>query len=226
LDQKGTRRLAGVRVVLLGPPGAGKGTQAKLLQEMFDSCQIATGDILRKAVAEQSPLGKQAGEYVNRGALVPDGLIVDLVAERLKDKDCEKGFILDGFPRTLSQAQSLDAILTSSGLRLDTVVYVRVPRELIVERLAGRRTCARCGALHHLTFNPPKAGVCDRCGGDLVQRDDDREETIRARLHVYETQTAPLVNYYKERGMLREVDGAGDVQEVQGRMLQALEIAA
>jgi adenylate kinase len=169
----------GARVVLLGPPGAGKGTQAKLLRDEFGACQISTGDILRKAVAEQTPLGKEAAEYINSGALVPDDVIVNLVAERLKERDCEKGFILDGFPRTIPQAQGLDRILKTVGLSLNGVLSVQVPESIIIERLAGRRTCRSCGALSHMVFNPPKkAGVCDRCGGELYQRDDDREETI------------------------------------------------
>jgi adenylate kinase len=214
---------SGVRVVLLGPPGAGKGTQAKLLQERFEACQISTGDILRKAVAEQTPLGKQASEYVRKGDLVPDSLIVDLVAERLKEKDCERGFILDGFPRTISQAQSLETILRNMGVALDRVLAIQVPHSVIVERLAGRRTCRGCGALYHLTLDPPQAeGVCDRCGGDLYQRDDDREETITARLKVYDTQTAPLLSYYRERGMLSNIDGVGKVDEIRSRIIQAL----
>lgn len=211
-------------MVLLGPPGAGKGTQAKLLQERFKACQVSTGDILRKAVAEQTPLGKQAAQYIKQGALVPDPLIVNLVAERLQDKDCEKGFILDGFPRTISQAESLDEILTRMGLTLDRVLSVQVPHSVIVQRLAGRRTCKGCGALYHLTLDPPdKEGVCDRCGGELYQRDDDREETITARLKVYETQTAPLMNYYRERGLLRDIDGVGKVDEIRSRVIKVLE---
>jgi len=214
---------AGLRVVLLGPPGAGKGTQAKFLQEQYGACQISTGDILRKAVAEQTPLGKEASGYINRGALVPDDLIVNLVAERLKEKDCAQGFILDGFPRTIPQAQSLDEILKKMGIALNGVLSVQVPRKVIVERLAGRRTCKGCGALYHLALDPPKVeGVCDRCGGGLYQRDDDREETITARLNVYDTQTAPLVNYYRERSLLRNVDGVGTVDDIHSRMIQAL----
>ena len=214
---------AEARVVLLGPPGAGKGTQAKLLEEKFSACQIATGDILRKAVAERTPLGREASEYINRGALVPDGVIVNLVAERLKEKDCEKGFILDGFPRTIPQATSLNAILNQRGIRLSAVLSVRVPHNVIIERLAGRRTCRNCGALSHVVFTPPKKeGVCDRCGGALYQRDDDREETIANRLKVYEDQTAPLVDYYRGQGLLREIDGVGDVDEIRARIIQAL----
>jgi adenylate kinase len=213
----------GARVVLLGPPGAGKGTQAKLLQDEFGACQISTGDILRKAVAEQTPLGKEAAEYINRGALVPDDVIVNLVAERLKERDCEKGFILDGFPRTIPQAQGLDRILNTMGLSLNGVLSVQVPEGIIIERLAGRRTCRSCGALSHMVFNPPKkAGVCDRCGGELYQRDDDREGTIANRLRVYEKQTAPLANYYRERGLLREIDGVGEINDIRARVTKAL----
>jgi adenylate kinase len=218
------QHLQGIRVVLLGPPGAGKGTQAKLLQEQFEACQVSTGDLLRKAVTEQSPLGKQAAEYVNRGALVPDDLIMNLVAERLEAEDCKKGFILDGFPRTIFQAENLDQILKRLGMGLQGVISVEVPNRLIVERLAGRRTCRRCGALYHVSFNPSKAqGVCERCGGELYQRDDDREETINARLSVYEKQTAPLVSYYRDRGMLRQIDGVGNVDEIRNRVVKAVE---
>jgi adenylate kinase len=213
----------GLRVVLLGPPGAGKGTQAKFLQEQYGGCQVSTGDILRKAVAEQTPLGKEASGYISRGALVPDDLIVDLVAERLKEKDCAQGFILDGFPRTIPQAQSLDEILKKMGIALNGVLSVQVPQKVIVERLAGRRTCRGCGALYHLAFDPPKTeAICDRCGSELVQRDDDREETIVARLKVYDTQTAPLANYYRERNLLRNVDGVGTVDDIRTRIIQAL----
>jgi len=209
---------------MLGPPGAGKGTQAKLLREKFEACQVSTGDILRKAVADQSPLGKEASAYIRRGDLVPDGVIVKLVAERLKEKDCAQGFILDGFPRTISQAQSLEEILQKMGLGLQAVLLVQVPHRIIVERLAGRRTCKDCGALYHLKFNPSASeSVCDRCGGELLQRDDDREETISARLKVYDKQTAPLVDYYRQRGILREIDGVGSVDDIRNRLIKALE---
>ena len=213
----------GARVVLLGPPGAGKGTQAKLLQEEFAACQISTGDILRKAVVERTPLGKEAAQYLDSGALVPDDVIVKLVAERLKEKDCERGFILDGFPRTIPQAGSLDAILKQMGLSLNRVLSVRVPRAVIIERLAGRRSCKNCGALSHIAFSPSKrSGICDRCGGELYQRQDDDEETIANRLKVYENQTAPLVEYYRERDLLLEIDGVGAIDEIRARVREAL----
>jgi adenylate kinase len=214
---------AGARVVLLGPPGAGKGTHAKLLQEKFAACQISTGDILRQAVAEQTSLGKEAAQYIDRGALVPDDVIVGLVAERLKEKDCEKGFILDGFPRTIPQAESLDAMLREMRLSLNRALSVQVPRSVIIERLAGRRSCKNCGALAHVVFSPPKKeGVCDRCGGELYQRQDDKEETVAHRLKVYEQQTAPLVDYYRRRGLLREIDGVGAIDEIRSRVTAAL----
>jgi adenylate kinase len=215
--------LAGLRVVLLGPPGAGKGTQAKLLQERFEACQVSTGDILRSAVAARSPLGKETAEYIKRGALVPDFIIVKLVAERLQQEDCAKGFVLDGFPRTISQAESLEEMLGKMGLELQYVLSVQVPPNVIVERLAGRRTCKGCGALYHLHFDPStREGICDRCGGQLLQRDDDREETISTRLDVYDTQTAPLVNYYRQRGLLREIDGVGSVEDIRERVIRAV----
>lgn len=211
------------RVVLLGPPGAGKGTQAKLLQEMFGAVQISTGDILRKAVAEGTPLGQQAAGFIKSGALVPDDVILNLVAERLQQADCAKGFLLDGFPRTIPQAEGLDKILTHAGQSLNGVLAVQVPEAVVVERLAGRRTCRQCGALRHVIFDPPKAaGVCDRCGGELYQREDDREETIAHRLQVYDKQTAPLVDYYRQRGLLKPIDGIGDIEQIRARVIEAL----
>jgi adenylate kinase len=215
--------LASVRVVLLGPPGAGKGTQGKLLRDRFEACQISTGDILRKAVADKTPLGKEAESYLSRGELVPDDVIVRLVGERLKQKDCANGFVLDGFPRTLPQAESLEGILRTMALPLDAVLSIQVPHDVIVQRLAGRRNCQNCGALYHVNFDPPSNGeTCDRCDGGLQQRDDDREETIITRLRVYESQTAPLANYYRERGKLREISGVGKVEDIQKRIIEAL----
>jgi adenylate kinase len=216
--------LTGVaRVVLLGPPGAGKGTQAKLLQEEFGAVQISTGDILRQAVADKTALGGEAAAYISRGALVPDDLIVNLVAERLKEKDCARGFLLDGFPRTIPQAEGLDEILDKMGLRLNGVLSVQVPENILIERLAGRRTCRQCGALTHVAFNTPKtAGVCDRCGGELYQREDDKEETVAHRLEVYRAQTAPLVDYYQKRGLVRVIDGVGEIGVIRARIIEAL----
>lgn len=212
-----------VRVLLLGPPGAGKGTQAKLLREEFGACQVSTGDILRRAAAERSPLGEKAAALMAKGELVPDGLMIELVAERLRRDDCLAGFILDGFPRTLDQAEGLEGILEAMGSKLDCVFSIRVPHDVIILRLEGRRSCKVCGALYHLVSQPPpRSGVCDRCGGELYQREDDRVETIRARLRVYEAQTAPLIDHYRKKGLLKEIDGVGSVEEIRGRMLQAL----
>lgn len=212
-----------MRLVFLGPPGAGKGTQARYLEQSYGACQIATGDILRKAVQEATPLGKKAKQYIDKGELVPDEVVIDLVAERLGADDCRKGFVLDGFPRTIAQAEGLERVLRELGSDLDCVLSLRVPNGVIVQRLTGRRTCKGCGALYHVTFGPPRQkDICDRCGGALFQREDDREETIRARLRVYDSQTAPLIDYYRKRGLLREIDGVGSVEEIRGRVLEAL----
>jgi adenylate kinase len=212
-----------VRLVLLGSPGAGKGTQARLLEKQYGLPQVSTGDILRKAVNDQSPLGKKASAYMEKGELVPDSLMLDLVEDRLAREDCRKGFLLDGFPRTTAQAEGLQTLLEKLGSALDAVLLIEVPREMIIERLAGRRTCKNCGSQYHVSFAPPaRAGICDRCGGELHQRDDDREAMIAARLYVYETQTAPLIDYYQKQGLLREIDGADDTAKVRDRVIQAL----
>jgi len=212
-----------VRVVLLGPPGAGKGTQASFLEDKYGASQVSTGDILRKAVRDQTPLGKKAAGYIDQGKLVPDDVMVNLVAERLGDEDCKRGFILDGFPRSIAQAGGLEAILRDMDYGLDYVVYIQVPQDVTIQRLAGRRTCNRCGTLYHVGFNPPsRKEVCDQCDGDLYQREDDREETIAARLNVYEIQTAPLIDYYRKNGLLEKIDGVGSMEEIRLRVLQAL----
>jgi adenylate kinase len=212
-----------LRVVFFGPPGAGKGTQAKLLEQKFGACQVSTGEILRKAAREESALGKEAADYLDRGDLVPDEVMVRLVAERLRQPDCQGGFILDGFPRTIAQADELERILKNSGLELKSALGLQAPNDVLIKRLSGRRTCNKCGSLHHLAFNPPaKPGTCDRCGGGLYQREDDREEMIAGRLRVYENQTAPLKEYYRKRGLLKEIDGVGSVQEVGERVLRAV----
>lgn len=172
-----------MNIIMLGPPGAGKGTQAKMLVEKFGIPQISTGDMLRAAVAEGTELGKKAKEYMDKGQLVPDEVVIGIVEERLKKSDCEKGFILDGFPRTVPQAEALDKILEKMGKKIDYVINIVVPDVEILKRLTGRRTCKQCGAMYHVIYNPPKQeGVCDKCGGELYQRDDDKEETIKNRL--------------------------------------------
>lgn len=212
-----------MRVVFLGPPGGGKGTQARFLEGRYGACQVSTGDILRKAVRDQTPLGKQAAEYLDKGELVPDDVMLSLVAGRLREETCKRGFILDGFPRTIAQADGLEAILRDMGSRLDCVFLIQVPRDVVIQRLAGRRSCKRCGTLYHVAFNPPnRGGFCDRCNGELFQREDDREETIAARIYIYETQTAPLIDYYRKQGLLKEINGLGSVEGIHGRVLQVL----
>ncbi len=212
-----------MNLIMLGPPGSGKGTQAKRLTERFGIPQISTGDILREAVKEGTPLGKEAKRYMDEGKLVPDEVVVGIVRERLKEPDCEKGFILDGFPRTVAQAEALDQILEEMGRKIDHVIDIEVSEDELLKRLTGRRTCKRCGAMYHIIFNPPKRdGICDQCGGELYQRDDDREETIKARLKVYREQTAPLIDYYEKRGLLRRIEGSGKIDEIEERILKAI----
>lgn len=211
-------------IILLGPPGSGKGTQAQKMVERYHIPQISTGDILRGAVKEQTPLGVEAQGYMDQGMLVPDEVVVGIVRERLKESDCKGGFILDGFPRTVPQAEALDNTLGEMQRAIDHVVSIEVPNEELIKRLTGRRTCRNCGAMYHIVFGPPaKEGVCDRCGGELYQRDDDQEETIRARLQVYEEQTAPLIAYYQGKGLLRAIDGVGAIEEIFRNIEQAIE---
>ncbi len=208
-----------MNLILLGPPGAGKGTQAKRLVSELGIPQISTGDMLREAVKAGSPMGLKAKSYMDSGALVPDEVVVGIVEERIQQPDCARGFMLDGFPRTTAQADALSAMMQKKGIKLDHVVCLEADKEELVRRLSGRRTCRQCMAPYHVMFNPPaKEGVCDQCGGELYQRDDDKEEAIRARLVTYEKQTQPLIAYYKTRGVLRLVDGLGAVEEVYGRI--------
>jgi adenylate kinase len=212
-----------VRLVLLGPPGAGKGTQARALAALWGIPQVSSGDLLRAVVREDSDLGREAASYMDRGQLVPDELVLKLIAERLKNKDARKGFILDGFPRNVSQAEALGKGLDRAGLKLDKAVAVIVPDEEIVKRISGRRTCAKCNAMYHIAFEPPaKPGVCDKCGGELYQREDDAEETVRERLKVFAEATRPLLDYYGHQGLLAQVDGVGPTDEVEKRILSAV----
>lgn len=212
-----------VRLVLIGPPGAGKGTQAKFIQEQFGIPQISTGDILRKAVSGHTVLGDKASVYVQAGKLVPDDLMLDMVTERLSADDCTKGYILDGFPRTVPQAEGLETSLKGLGSQLDRVLYLSVPEEALIQRLAGRQTCRECGNLYHLVFDPPRQpGICDDCRGELYQREDDRENIITARLETYKTQTAPLIEFYHERGLLTEIDGVGRAENVKDHVFESL----
>ncbi len=204
-----------MRIVLLGAPGAGKGTQAKKLVEKYGIPQISTGDILRKAVADGTPLGKEAKSYMDKGELVPDSVVIGLVKESLTGDDCKKGFILDGFPRNTAQAEVLDKVLDETNIPLQVALCVDVDMDILMKRLTGRRTCRQCGQMYNIYFSSPrKEGVCDKCGGELYQRDDDKEETIRRRLEVYEAQTAPLIEYYKNKGILKTVEGTGDIDEI------------
>jgi adenylate kinase len=214
-----------MKLILLGPPGAGKGTQAKMLMDRFDIPQISTGDILRAAVKEGTPMGLKAKGCMDSGELVPDEVVVGIVKERLQKADCDNGFILDGFPRTVPQADALSADLVELDKQLDAVVSLDVDTDALVARLTGRRTCRECGRGYHVMFDPPKnAGVCDVCVGELVQRDDDQEKTIRKRLDVYQEQTEPLVAYYRAAGLLKELDGMQDINIVQQNMLDILQV--
>lgn len=213
-----------MNLILLGPPGAGKGTQAQKIVEYYHIPQISTGDILRKAVKESTPLGMKAKGFMDQGKLVPDEVAIGIIEERLKAPDCHSGFILDGFPRTIAQAEALQAILTKMGKLIDHVVNMEVDPEELVRRLTGRRTCKNCGAMFHLLFHPPQGdGICDKCGGTLYQRNDDQEETIRTRLKEYEKQTAPLIDYYQLKNTLRSIQGMGDQDQIFKRIVRHLD---
>src|SRR3954471_17117614 len=209
-------------LILLGAPGAGKGTQAQRLAVRFGIPQISTGDMLRAARREGTPLGKKAEEYMNKGALVPDEVVIGLVEERLGKPDAKAGFILDGFPRTIPQAEALDGVLTKLGRDKIRVVDVQVPEATLVERLGGRLSCPKDGASYHIKFTPPKkAGICDTCGTALQTRADDKPEAISQRLREYNDKTAPLVDFYSKAGLLRTVEGVGDLEVVLGRIVRA-----
>lgn len=213
-----------MNIILLGPPGAGKGTQAQRVVDRYHIPQISTGDILRAAVKEKRPLGLKAKSFMDEGKLVPDELVIGIIEERLKASDCKKGFILDGFPRTIAQAEALQLILSNMGKSIDHVLNIEVEDEELVRRLTGRRTCKNCGGMFHILFQPPKKeGSCDRCGGPLYQREDDKEETIRTRLKEYQKQTAPLIGYYQRKKMLRPVEGVGGQDRIFERIIRVLD---
>lgn len=215
-----------MRLVFLGPPGAGKGTQAALLAQECNLAHIASGDLFRQAVAREDELGRKVKDYLGKGLLVPDELAIALILRALKELPQGQGFILDGFPRTLEQARALDAALDREGVSLDYAVYIEVSEEELLRRLTGRWTCRQCQAPYNERTSPPKVpGRCDRCGGELYQRPDDREDVIKQRLQVYLTQTAPLLDYYKEKGKLISVEGGGEVAEVAERIRQALSLS-
>ena len=204
-----------MRLIFLGPPGAGKGTQARTLAAAEGVVQIATGDMLREAVAGGTRLGLEAKSYMDRGALVPDEVVIGLVAERLDRDDARKGFLLDGFPRTVAQAEALERLLKDRNLAVDRVIFFDVSEPELVRRLTGRRVCRQCGTNYHLAFSPPKrTGRCDRCEGELYQREDDAETTVRRRLEVYRVQTSPLLDYYRNRGLLTRIVGEGSPEEI------------
>ena len=204
-----------MKIIMLGAPGAGKGTQAKMIAAKYNIPHISTGDIFRANIKNNTELGKKAKEYMDQGLLVPDELTCDLVTDRIQQDDCANGFILDGFPRTIPQAEALDKALTGLGQAMDYAIYVDVPDENIVNRMSGRRACLKCGATYHIVTIPPKQeGICDNCGSEIVQRDDDKPETVQKRLQVYHDQTQPLIDFYNNKGILKSVDGTKDLDVV------------
>jgi adenylate kinase len=213
-----------MNIVLLGAPGAGKGTQGKNLSERFKIPQISTGDILRANVRSKTSLGLKAKEFMDKGALVPDNIVVDMVVERIQAEDCVHGFILDGFPRNIKQAEALEGTLKGMGKIIDVVIGINVDRKELIRRLSGRRVCRKCGANYHVIFSPPmNIGACDKCNSEIYQRDDDKEETIEARLKVYEEETFPLIDYYSKKQLYRAVDGIGSVDQITKAVTEAIE---
>lgn len=212
-----------LRTVLLGPPGAGKGTQAVRIAEKYEIPHISTGDIFRDNIKRQTELGKKAQEYMNKGELVPDDLVIEIATSRLLDDDCMRGFLLDGFPRTVHQAEKLDEFLAARGGSLDKVINITADDQILIRRLTGRRVCRQCGASYHIVNIPPqKEGICDACGGELIQRDDDMETTVRNRIAVYEEQTMPLLDYYTAKGNIVTVDGTAPLDDVFAEISEAL----
>jgi adenylate kinase len=212
-----------MRVIFLGPPGVGKGTQAEFIAQKYHIPKLSTGDLLRESVAKQTSLGKEAKGFMDRGELVPDGVVIGLVEEKLASPECQRGFLLDGFPRTVTQADELSGYLEKNGKSLNHVVYFSLPKADIIKRISGRRSCPACKAVYHLESIPPKRdGVCDKCQMALIQRNDDKPETIESRLAVYQEQTEPLIQYYKQRNILSELDGSGLVAAVRERLIGLL----
>ena len=213
-----------MNIMLFGAPGSGKGTQAKPIMEKYNIPQISTGDILRSAIAEKSPLGLEAKKVMDLGQLVSDDIIIGIIKERLKQDDCKKGFILDGFPRTIPQAEALEVIMKELGIKLDKVISLNVPDSAMLERITGRRVCPNDGTSYHITFNQPKVeGKCDICGTELILRKDDNAETVVSRLEAYHKQTAPLFDFYKEKNILVEIDGMAGLEEVKNQIVRVLE---
>jgi len=211
-------------VIMLGAPGSGKGTQAKQMSERFGIPQISTGDMLREAVKRGTEMGRKAKSFMDQGGLVPDEVVIGIVRDRLSAADCREGFILDGFPRTIPQAEALDAVLLELGKRITTVLSLEVDEEALMDRLCGRRTCPGCGAMFHVRFHPPVTeGKCDKCGGDLIQREDDKEETIRARLVHYKNSTEPLIEYYRGTGAIRSVKASGEIETIFQQIVKILQ---
>ena len=212
-----------MKIIMLGAPGAGKGTQAKKIAAKYDIPHISTGDIFRANIKNGTELGNKAKTYMDQGLLVPDELVVDLVVDRVQQDDCKNGYVLDGFPRTIPQAEALDKALAEFGDKIDYAIDVNVPDENIVKRMGGRRACVGCGATYHLVYAPTKTeGICDVCGKELILRDDDKPETVQKRLGVYHEQTQPLIDYYKKQGILKEVDGSVDMEDVFKEILKIL----